>query len=75
MPPIETGSALDLLVLLGEDDALVRDFLFELCDGRDVLVDRLVNERPKGFGRLRLWAIRRWGFSDWPRHVIPHCRA
>jgi hypothetical protein len=69
LPPIETGSALDLLVLLGEGDALVRDFLFELCDSRDVLVDRLVNERPKGFGRLRLWTIRRWGFSDWPRHV------
>jgi hypothetical protein len=48
LPPIETGSALDLLVLLGEGDALVGDFLFELCDGRDVLVDdRLMNERPK----------------------------
>ena len=44
---METGSALDLLALLGESDALVGDFLFKFLDVRDVLVDdRLIDERP-----------------------------
>ena len=57
---MEASSALDLLALLGEGDALGGDFLVEVCDGRDVLVnDRLVNERPKRFGGLQLGTIRR----------------
>ena len=43
---METSSALDLLGLLSERDALGGDFLFELRDGRDVLIDdRLIDKR------------------------------
>ncbi|MGH6800838.1 MAG: hypothetical protein ACRECZ_05380 [Methylocella sp.] len=50
---METSSCLNLLGLLGEGDALVGDFLFEFLDCCNVLVDdRLVDERPQGFGRL-----------------------
>ena len=57
---MEASSALDLLALLSEGDALGGDFLVEVCDGRDVLVNyRLVNERPKSFGGLQLGTIRR----------------
>jgi fructose-bisphosphate aldolase class 1 len=46
-PSMETSSCLDLLGMLGEGDALVGDFLFEICDCRDVLVDdRFVDKRP-----------------------------
>jgi hypothetical protein len=49
---MESGSALDLFALLGEGDTLGGDFLVELCDGCDVLVDdRLVDKRPKEFRR------------------------
>jgi len=44
---MEAGSALDVLWLLGEGDALGGNFFFEILDGRDVLVnDRLVDKRP-----------------------------
>ena len=57
---MESGSALDLFALLGEGDALGGDFLVELCDGCDVLVDdRLVDKRPKRFGGLQLRTIGR----------------
>ena len=57
---MKTGSCLDLLAPLGEDHALVGDFLFEVLDGGDVLVDdRLVDERPQGFGRLQLRSVGR----------------
>src|SRR5271163_2279097 len=59
-PPMEAGAGLDLLALLGEGDALVGDFLFEVLDGRDVLVDdRLVDEGPQSFRRLELRTVRR----------------
>ena len=52
---MESGSALDLFALLGEGDTLGGDFLVELGDGCDVLVDdRLVDKRPKSFGGLQL---------------------
>jgi hypothetical protein len=52
---MEAGSALDLLALAGESDALVGDFLFKFLNVGDVLVDdRLVDQRPEGFSRLRL---------------------
>jgi hypothetical protein len=57
---METGSAADLLGLLSECDALSGDFCIEFLDGRDVVVDdRLVDKRPKGFGRLQLGTIGR----------------
>lgn len=57
---MEAGSCLDLLALLGEGDALVGDFLFEILEGRNMLVDdRLVEERPQGFCRLQLWTVGR----------------
>lgn len=57
---MDSGSALDLFVLLGEGDTLGGDFCVELCDGCDVLVDdRLVDKRPKSFGRLQLRTIGR----------------
>src|SRR6516164_444100 len=57
---MKTGSCLDLLAPLGEDHALAGDFLFEVLDGGDVLVDdRLVDERPQGFGRLQLRSVGR----------------
>jgi len=44
---METSSCLDLLGMLGEGDALVGDFLFEICECRDALVDdRFVDKRP-----------------------------
>jgi hypothetical protein len=44
---MKAGAFLDSVGLLGEGDALVGDFLFELLDGRDVLVDDpLIDERP-----------------------------
>ena len=56
---MESGSALDLFALLGEGDTLGGDFLVELCDGCDVLVDdRLVDKRPKSFGGLQLRGVR-----------------
>ena len=59
-PPMEAGAGLGLLALLGEGNALVGDFVFQLLDRRDVLVDdRLVDERPEGFGGLRLWTVGR----------------
>lgn len=73
---MEPGPALDLFGLVGEGDALGGDFLFELCDGRDVLVDdRLIDKRPKGFGGLQLRGVGRqineanaiWDFEiGWP---------
>ena len=57
---METGAALDLLTLPGEGGAAGGDFLFEIFNGRDVLGDdRLINKRPKGFGRRQLGTIRR----------------
>lgn len=57
---MEPGSALDLVALLGEGNALAGDCLVEIRDGRDVLVDdRLIDQRPKGFGGLQLWTIGR----------------
>ncbi len=57
---METGSVSDLVALLGKEDALVGDFLFEVLDGRDVLVDdRLVDQRPQGFDRLQLGCVGR----------------
>jgi hypothetical protein len=52
---MESGSSFYLLWLFGEGDTLSGDFGFEFFDGRDVLVDdRLVDKRPKGFGRPQL---------------------
>ena len=46
-PPVEVDARLDLLGLLGEGNALVGDFLFEVRNGRGVLVDdRLIDKRP-----------------------------
>ena len=57
---MEAGSGSNLFALLGEADALVGDFLFELLDARDVLIDdRLIDQRPEGFGRLQLRAVGR----------------
>ena len=57
---MESGSALDLFLLLGKGDASLGDFRVELCDGCDMLVDdRLVDKRPKSFGRLQLRTIGR----------------
>jgi hypothetical protein len=57
---MESGSALDLFALLGDGDTLGGDFLVELCDGCDVLVDdRLVDKRPKSFGGLQLRGVGR----------------
>jgi hypothetical protein len=57
---MESGSALNLFALLGEGDTLGGDFLVELCDGCDVLVDdRLVDKRPKSFGGLQLRGVGR----------------
>ena len=43
---------------VGEGDTLGGDFLVELCDGCDVLVDdRLVDKRPKSFGGLQLRGV------------------
>jgi hypothetical protein len=55
-PPMEAGSALDLLALLGEGDALGGDFFFEICR-RDVLVDdRLIDKRQRAkTPQLNLW--------------------
>ena len=81
---MEPGSALDLLALLGEGDALGGDFLVELCDGRNVLVDnRLVDQRPQGFGGLQLRSIGRqvkeanaiWDFQiggAMPSRIVKH---
>ena len=55
---MESGLALDLFARLGEGDTLGGDFLVELCDGCDVLVDdRLVDKRPKSFGGLQLRGV------------------
>ena len=44
--------------LFGKGDALAGDFFFEFFDSRDVLIDdRLIDERPKGFGGLKLGTI------------------
>jgi hypothetical protein len=44
---MEIDARLDLFGLFGERDTLVGDFLFEICDSRDVLVDdRFVDKRP-----------------------------
>ena len=44
---MEVDARLDLLGLLGEGNALAGDFLFEIRDGRDVLVDDgLIDKRP-----------------------------
>ena len=44
---MEVDARLDLLGLLGEGNALVGDFLFEVRDVGDVLVDdRLVDDLP-----------------------------
>ena len=44
---MEVDARLDLLGLLGEGNALVGDFLFDVRNGRYVLVDdRLINKRP-----------------------------
>ena len=52
---MEIGSSFYLLWLLGKGDAPLGDFCFEFLNGCDVLVDdRLVDERPQGFGRLQL---------------------
>jgi hypothetical protein len=49
-----------LFALLGKGDALVGDCRVEFCDGCDMLVDdRLVDKRPKSFGRLQLRTIGR----------------
>src|SRR5208337_3035301 len=83
-PPMEGGAGSDLLAPLGEGDALVGDFLFEALDGRDVLVDdRLVDQRPQGFGRLQLGCVGRqkneantiWDLqSGWamPSRIVEH---
>src|SRR5580704_9398781 len=70
---MESGSALDLFALLGEGDTLGGNFLVELCDGCDVLVDdRLVDKRPKSFGGLQLRGV---GRQINEAHATPHCRA
>src|SRR5580704_17223491 len=57
---MESGSALNLFALLGEGDTLGGDFLVELGDGCDVLVDdRLVDKRTKSFGGLQLRGVGR----------------
>lgn len=57
---MESGSALDLFALLGEGDTLGGDFLVELGDGCNVLVDdRLVDKCPKSFGGLQLRGVGR----------------
>lgn len=57
---MEAGATLDLLPLLGKGDALVGDFRVEFLESCDVLVDdRLVDKRPKSFGRLQLRTIGR----------------
>lgn len=57
---MESGPALDLFGLLGEGDTLGGDFLVELGNGRDVLVDNgLIEQSPKSFGGLQLGTIGR----------------
>ena len=73
---MESGSTFYLVRPFGQGDALAGDFFFEFFNGRDVLIDdRLIDERPKGFGRLRLGTIGRqinkantiWDFQiGWP---------
>jgi hypothetical protein len=56
---MKAGAFLDSVGLLGEGDTLIGDLLFEILDGRDVLVDdRLVDQRPQCFRRLQLWTVR-----------------
>ena len=57
---MEADARLDLFGLFGKGDALAGDFCVEFVDGCHVFVDdRLVDERPKGFGRLQLWSVGR----------------
>ena len=57
---MESGSCFYLRGPFGEDDTLLGDFCVEFLDACDVRVDdRLVDERPKGFGRLQLGTIGR----------------
>jgi hypothetical protein len=57
---MESGSCFYLLGPFGEDDAWLGDFCVEFLDACDVLVDdRLVDERPKGFGGLQLGTMGR----------------